>query len=109
MEKIEKTLKFFTLVIIEIVNIVFLIVYFMPVAIICWYLVGIKNIYGLLFGKDLERFLRLDAFTKKYIENDVMLFNNRFLDYVFIKDWMIFKKLSLIPLMVILMIVIVVF
>ena len=48
MEKIEKTLKFFTLVIIEIVNIVFLI----PVAIICWNS-NVDKVYELLFGKDL--------------------------------------------------------
>ncbi len=105
----EKFLKFFTSFIIEVVNLVFFAVFFIPVAIICWYLVGIRNIYELLFGngKDLERFLRLDTFTKKYMEKDDVLFNEHYLNCVLIKDWIIFKRLSLIPLMVILTIVVV--
>ena len=107
MEKIEKFLKFFTSFIIEVVNLVFFAVFFIPVAIICWYLVGIRNTYELLFGKDLERFLRLDAFTKKYMEKDDVLFNEHYLNCALIKDLIIFKRLSLVPLIIILTIVIV--
>ena len=110
MEKIEKFLKFFTSFIIEVVNIVFLAVCLIPV-IICWYFdfVNIRNINELLFGngKDLERILRLDAFTKKHMEKDDVLFNEHYLNCLLIKDLIIFKRLSLIPLMIILTVVIV--